>query len=113
VLLYRPVSADLQVWGFPSLNHLAVRALLGFKARDIWNMFCHRQWIWQENWCFSSTQNGPNKKNIGLLQYYCTDSDLDELLAMWSASGYSVTPLSPFFSFCPLHLPSFSPPFIF
>jgi hypothetical protein len=61
----------------------------------------------------SSTQNGPNKKNIGLLQYYYTDSDLDGLLAMWSASGYSVTSSSPFFSFYPLHLPNFSPLFIF
>jgi len=32
---------------------------------------------------------------------------------MWSASSYSVTPLSHFFSFHPLHLPIFSPPFIF
>lgn len=32
---------------------------------------------------------------------------------MLSASGYSVTPLSPFFSSHPLHLPNSSPPFIF
>jgi len=50
---------------------------------------------------------------MGLLQYYCTGSDLDELLAMWSFSGYSETPLSPFFPFHTLHLPNFSPTFIF